>query len=1201
MKAHAAREALWTAVWCVALAVTGSPEAATPRGEARASGQAGAAARESRAPTPKGAKLAAAAPGVSRGASGASAEGSAGGDPTVLSPEERAREARAAAKREEQIEAAKRIIPKIDDANPQKADLLFQLSELYWEKYRVLYRAEMGRYFQAQREAVKGRPDPVADHRESELFRSETMRLYEDILRKYADYERRDEVLFNLAQNLYDTGRRDDALKRYEELLKSFPSSRFAPDAYVQLGNHFFEVANVLAKARGYYEKAFATPSPRIKSYALYKLAWCDVNAGDHEGALVKLHETIAIAEGQGSERAFVDLKNEALQDLVRVYVALDRAPDAVAYYRSHAGKKREAVLLGKLAYALQDAGHHASAVETFKLLLAEAPTAANAPDLQQAVIKSHEAMRRRDLVRAEVQRLAELYRPGSAWWSANASRKEVLRGGFQVSEEAMRTIVVEYHQEAQKTKDVETYRLARDIYRQYLEAFASSEDDAFVADQAFNLRFYYAEILWALEEWEPAARAYDAVVTAKIPARPEAVEASNEKYRQQAAYNAILASDKLVKVERGLLRGGTIEESARVDEGRRKGAVDKQAKLERRSTKELQEKALTEHERGLVEACDRYNALFPKTADEVDVAYQAAVVYYDKNHFVEAARRFGEVINRHPEERRSQEAADLSMAMLEEREEWLELNRLSRSFLANGRLTKPGTDFARRIAAIVEGSQYKYVDEVVYKRENDAARAVALFVGFAKEFPKSESADRALTYAMLISRDAGRRDEAFALGERLLREYPESIFDLKVRFALAKLAEQRGDFARAAALYEAFVAAFDLAREAPGKPTAGRRGKTPPPKGSTAAVSTVALASLDEGRRKEREALIAECTSGAENWVQVALFNAGLWFEATGDLDRAVAAFGEYAKRFAAERDAPDVALAAAAAFERARRSQDAMKQYDAFLTAYAKDPRVSEAKRLDVRYRQFLLVGQRPAEEVERLARELAAGYGRLAGADRETERARLAAAHARFVLLEPRFRAYEELRFRKVGTFKRDREQKEKLLGELERGYAEVLALKDPEFAIAALSRIGLLYAGFAGEIAALPDPPGLDEDQLGMFRSELESRYVFPVEEKAVEAFEKAVAKAAELGLYGEWATLAQDRLNRFKPGSFGVRREVALRGSGWPPALAPWREALPPVEPRAAPRVPERASRRDASSAGERGPGLLQVQLDEVRS
>ena len=81
-----------------------------------------------------------------------------------------------------------------------------------------------------------------------------------------------------------------------------------------------------------------------------------------------------------------------------------------------------------------------------------------------------------------------------------------------------MRVMVTDYHQEAQKTRQVETYRLARDIYKQYVDAFATSDDPEFVSDSAFNMRFFYAEILWTLEEWDAAAAQYDAVVAFKVP-----------------------------------------------------------------------------------------------------------------------------------------------------------------------------------------------------------------------------------------------------------------------------------------------------------------------------------------------------------------------------------------------------------------------------------------------------------------------------------------------------------------------------------------------------------------------------------------------------------------------------------------------------------------------------------------------------------
>lgn len=1084
---------------------------------------------------------------------------------TELKPEDLEREAFIDKKRDEQIESVKKIIPKIEDGNPQKADLLFQLSEVYWEKSQFVYRKEMLSFFQAQKDADEKRNrgekvvEPKEEHRQSELFRSESMRLYETILREYPTYERKDEVLFNLAYNQYELGKRDQAVKRYEELLKGYPGSKFVSDTYLQLGNHYFEVANVLEKAKSYYEKAFNSSNPRIKSYALYKLAWCDFNAGEHEKALKKLQDTVDFAEKQGKEKYATDLKNEALNDSIRMFVQLNRADDAMAYFKTHAGKKKQITLTTKLAYQLQEAGHHDNAIKTFRFLLADNTAAESAPDWQQAIIKSYEGLRQRDNVKAEVKKLAELYRPGSNWWKANESKKEVLRNGFNVAEEAMRTTVTEYHQEAQKTKEVKTYKLARDIYKEYVDAFATADDENFVADQAFNLKFYYAEILWALEEWEPAAKQYDGIVAFKVPSRPEAKEAANEKYRQSASFNAILAYDKLVKIERGLLQKSDLKDEAKVEENKKKGNVEKAQKLEKRTAAELAEKPITDVEKKLVAACDAYNTLFPKNPDEVDIAYQAAVVFYDKNHFVEAGRRFGEVINSHPEHPNSEKAADLIMAVLNEREEWLELNKLARVFKSNAKLSRPNTDFTKRVSALVEGSQYKYIDEVVYKKEKDPAKASDLFIAFVQEFPKSENADRALTYSMIIAREANQLDKAISIGERVLKEYPTTAFDLKVKNALAFFYEKMANFEKSAQTYENFVATYDLAagekaigyenikdllkkeKEAREKEAKANKGKA-----AEGAITTLDLKSIkDDARKKEREALIKE----AEGQIADAQYNAGFWYEGVGQFDKAIAAYSRYIARFKDKKDVPDLAYNIGLVLEKQGKNAEAISQYTGFLTSYAKDNRVTDARRLDVKYRQYLLNGKlKNAPEQDRLAKDLIAGYPKLKEEEKKNDRAMLAFAQARFAALEPAFKAYTDMKFKKIGSFKTDLAAKQKKITELENAYTDVLKVGNPEYGIAALTRIGLLYSDFAQNINDMPDPPGLDDDQVALFRSELENRYIFPVEEKCVEALEKALGKSYELSMYNEWTLLAQDKLNKYKPGFYGKARDVAYRGS-----------------------------------------------------
>ena len=329
------------------------------------------------------------------------------------------------------------------------------------------------------------------------------------------------------------------------------------------------------------------------------------------------------------------------------------------------------------------------------------------------------------------MKKLAELIRPGGAWWEKNAGNKGALRDSFEVVEAAMRNLSADMHKEAQETRQVDTYRLARDVYRQYLDAFASSADPEWVADAAFNQSFFHAEILWTLEEWEPAAESYERVVRFKVPARESAKEVANESYRKIAAFNAILAADKLLKIERGQLEKTELKDNQKVDEKKGKGGVEAQSQRPQKKAageKDDQEKPLTRAEERLVRACDTYVLLYPSdqspaadraraVKEEIDIRYQAAVLLYDKSHAAESARRFGAIIAKWPEDPRSQAAADLTMSVLEARAQWEELAKLSSELVANKQLVKPGTPFGTRVQRVLEGARYKWIDEVVIKR----------------------------------------------------------------------------------------------------------------------------------------------------------------------------------------------------------------------------------------------------------------------------------------------------------------------------------------------------------------------------------------------------------------------------------------------------------------------------------------------------
>ena len=370
------------------------------------------------------------------------------------------RDAAADKKRDELIADLKTIIPKIPDGD-KKADLYFQLAELWWEKARYVYLQENKDYDDAY---AKGE-EPRLDTHVSDGYREEALRIYQIILKNYPSYERKDEVLFVVAYNLYEAGRKQDAIENYNTLIKQYPQSKFVPDAYVQMGEHFFQ-ANDLTRARAAFEKAASFKLPKLYPFALYKLAWCDYNAGEYQGAIDKFKEVIAYAEGGSTDR--IQLRNEALKDIVLAYAQIDAIDSASAYLHQKGGEKA-VDYVNKLAATYFESGKFDQAIRVYKMLEAEAPTHVRAPAWQQKVLLAYDKLNKRDKVVQEMKRLVADYGPASAWAKANAEQKGALAEANELAESALRELVQDYHQEAIKTKSVATYKLARDIYRQYL------------------------------------------------------------------------------------------------------------------------------------------------------------------------------------------------------------------------------------------------------------------------------------------------------------------------------------------------------------------------------------------------------------------------------------------------------------------------------------------------------------------------------------------------------------------------------------------------------------------------------------------------------------------------------------------------------------------------------------------------------------
>lgn len=975
-------------------------------------------------------------------------------------------------KRDEAIRMLKDIISRFEKG-PKKADVMFQLAELYWEKSKYVYFQEMYEYEKKLDECNKKTKDLKAcekikiNTRQSELYRKQALDIYEKIIKEYPDYPRKDEVLFVLGYNLYEMGKKNEGVKYYWELIKKYPNSKYAPDAYLSLGEHFFN-NNEVFKAIQAYEKALTFNDPKITVVALYKLAWCDYNLGEYEKGIDKLKQVIAFAQKEG-DKSKIRLEREAMNDLALFFSQVDAVDEAKDYWEKVAGRQKLKDLLKQLARVYDEQGKYDQAIKTYRLAINEFPNAPECPEFQSNIVQNYKKLNNTEMVKKEIRRLVDLYKPNSPWANQNADNKFALEKAYELTEEALRDIVQEYHREAQKTKDVKTYALARDIYKEYLDNFPKSE-------HSYSMRFFYAEILWALQDYENAAINYAMVVQQDPKGR----------YSVTAAYNRVLAYEKMVEIMEKGQKAETLKEG-KIDEKKSKGAVkrvEKFIKLEKGKTYEKKEIPKIELE--LAKACDEFTQLAPNHKEFFAVKFKAATIYYKYNHFDEASKRFGEFIEKFPDNKFALGAADMILNSYEIKEDWASLFFWANKFIKIKPLASQKDPaeknklYQAHLQEVVEASAFNMIIDI--QKKGKTLEAAVAFRDYVNKYPQAKHTDKALNNAHILFAEAKHIDKAIEAATILIDRFPKSEYYEPTFYKLGYYYEKIADFSNASKYYELY---------------------------------------FDKLKKKTKEA-------------GDAIYNAALFREATGDLKGAIANYQTYIKAFPNNKDVTQVQMKIAAIYNE-------MKDYEKAKAIYrgivSKPKEVTISEIIEAQYEMAMIykkLGQIPAYEKElqallKMAEKLKKGDA--------TEKTFYYIANARFLLTDSAFKNYLSLKLQlPESTMRKQLKEKTEKLDKLVKEYTAILQMGQGDVGIAALCRIGMIYQDFTKTLLEAPIPKNLNDEQREIYVAELQNM-AFPVEEKAIEAYEKALAKSYELTIYNEYSKIAQERLDGYKPGSY----------------------------------------------------------------
>jgi cellulose synthase operon protein C len=1028
-------------------------------------------------------------------------------------------EMQVSSKRHEQIESLKKIIRLSEKGSKEMPTLLFRLGELYWEESKDLF-------FQANRKDddlinamnAKDTAAQEAAKREKEQLTAKSKEYgrlavdqYSTIVQDHKDFERTDEVLFFLGQNLLEQGDDRKALVAFKRLIEKYPKSRFLPDAHLAFGEYYFNSANktvkkeLLEKALESYKKAASFPDSQVYAFALYKQGWCYFNMANYQQAMDMFKAVILYGEYAGASAIEKDggkggknsLVKEARNDYVRAYARVGTAADARAAFSAVTKKPEDRFLMMKqLANLYYEDGKDRDAALTFNTLIKEKPLSPEAPGFQgkivDCVLRAGNKRMTVDQVRRLVKITGDVQKSGVI---KEEKDKKALDEALELSERTLSNLAVNWHNEARKTRDEETFKFANDVYGDYLTLFPNST-------KAYDLRFFWAELLNDnLQKYDAAAEQYTKVMMMDV-AKVEAKKKPG-KFMQNAAYNAVLAYDEVVK---------KAEESGQL---KQEPNTDVHKKL-----------AIAPQKKQLLEACERYLKYVPNGEKKVEISFKAANIYYRHNYFDEAVARFSDIALNHPDykfengERAAEMAANLVLDSYNLLGDWSKVNEYARKFYNDEKLSTG--KFRDELSRVIEQSAFKLVNQLEARQE--FAKAAEAYLNFVQEFPKSEMADTALRNAYIDFFRGHMLDRSIEVRKRLITQYPKSPHTPLAIFSIAEDLAAIADFDDSANWFERYANAYEK--------STGKRAAAPSRRAKKGKDAKDA-----KGGEPDKAAQVWE-----ESKAQIALFNAATFREGLGQHKAALKNREHYLDLWPESKDAESIQMSIADLYEKMGAYGKAIKALEEYERKNGKDPAkvmMAEGKVAAIyektrRPRDAVRVNQRLLSYYEKQPKRIKTGMD---------ERALDAVGKASYQSNEDEFKKFAAIKLKwgrlpsPEREFKEGLKAKAKGLEQIQKLYTQTVNLKSGDPAICALYKIGLAYDNFVHSLVNAPMPRGAPEELQQAIRAELETQ-ALPVKDKAAEAFTAAVMKSHELDLVNDCSNKALAQLREtYRPQQF----------------------------------------------------------------
>ena len=643
--------------------------------------------------------------------------------------------------------------------SPEMPEAMMRLGELKWEDEREGF---LGRFADWEKKPVDLRgPSPEPNYQPSRD-------LFGRVIKDYPWYKEYDLSLYVDGFLATLQGKSDEALARFERILKEYPDSRFVADAHMAKAEHLFNEKYDYPAALGEYEEVMKFKQSDLYGLALFKSAWCQWRMGNTDQAAARFVQVFALNGKTATQQKQLDeLQSEALKYLVEVFTEDEKntANDVYGFLTKVGGDKFAGKVVKALAETFYDQAHYERGIEAYELLLKLDPTSPQAGTWVLQIAAGWSTLEDYPKLRSTYDRALAGYMVGGPWARTQGDQENVKATQAKIAA-SLRQDSVNLHGKALKDKSSRAeFEGAAALYDVYLSKFGGEP-------KAYEIHFNEAEIdFYHLDKNTDAATHY--MAAAKSIPDAEAQREPLKKMRHDAIYNAIAALERLrvseLEARKGKPGGG----------------------------------AETESDKKFAEALDLYATLYPNDPSLPELFFRQGKLYYDYGVYDPAVKIWGALLEKFPRSQYAQGAGELILDSFNKSKNYENIETWARRLKAAPAFQT--RDLQAKLDLLIVQSVFKQGEQK--SQAGDHAGAATAYLRAAKEFPRDQRAAQACVNAELEAQKAGdvaTLKEAATLvtgaGYRDKPESPSGAWTAAATFQAMGLYDEAADFDEAVA-----------------------------------------------------------------------------------------------------------------------------------------------------------------------------------------------------------------------------------------------------------------------------------------------------------------------------------------------------------------------------------------------------------------